>query len=349
MRVFSDIEYTPGLAPDVYVPSVPAAGAIMLFHGGGWVTGSKKDDAELASLLSAENFVVFAVEYGSQPGTSYLASLRNTLTAFKWVLSSPFVFDRNKVAVWGCFSGGSLAVDIAASTGIPAVAWSPVLDAKGYLDETATMGDRDYDYDFSGVTLKEMNEYGRDDRLLRWAILQSIMNNVSVLSEATVLNRVGPTSGPVMVVNSMDELVPPAGALLYQQAMTAAMVPTEVLILPGQRHGYGLADPAMDPSLAFVRRALRLYSQPESEGKDETALHADSNPAPISSFKRAAKKRSMRSSARGQTIRTVQTAESPQEQPPAYATSAVATLSQLHLVQPFDFVLDLGASGFQSP
>jgi dipeptidyl aminopeptidase/acylaminoacyl peptidase len=76
------------------------------------------------------------------------------------------------------------------------------------------------------------------------------------------VTHVSPDDPPIMLVNSVGDLIVPVG---QAQAMAARLqvagVPTRLLPVPGELHG-GYDDIALEPSLAFLRTELERVAAP---------------------------------------------------------------------------------------
>jgi acetyl esterase len=70
----------------IYIPNQKPAGAIVYFHGGGWVIGSVDDyDAFTATLAERTGCAVISVDYRLAPEHPYPAPLHDAMAALDWV------------------------------------------------------------------------------------------------------------------------------------------------------------------------------------------------------------------------------------------------------------------------
>lgn len=97
----------------IYMPSEKPAGAIVYFHGGGWVIGSVADyDAFTATLAQRTDCVVISVDYRLAPEYPYPAPLHDAMAALDWVAAhaeSLLGSGPVKLIVAGDSSGANLA------------------------------------------------------------------------------------------------------------------------------------------------------------------------------------------------------------------------------------------------
>jgi hypothetical protein len=141
------------------------------------------------------------------------------------------------------------------------VSWSGPLDLQGFIEETddqATAAEAPTE-DFSNISSAVIDQKGRDDPFLRWCILGNVGGDRSLLPEATTVNRASAGSGPVYMVNSIGEFVPPDGAMAMQREFAKVGVESTVHLLPGTIHAKGYLDLAIGGSLEFLARSLNEH------------------------------------------------------------------------------------------
>jgi acetyl esterase/lipase len=116
----------PGQTPDrplastVYTPVGPGPfPAVLYFHDGGWVIGSKKSyDASARALAQGAGAVVFSVDYHLAPENRFPAAWEDALTAYKWLAANAGTWrgDPRRLALAGEGAGGTLALATAIGT-----------------------------------------------------------------------------------------------------------------------------------------------------------------------------------------------------------------------------------------
>jgi len=97
----------------VYIPNAKPAGAIVYFHGGGWVIGSVADyDAFTATLAQRTGCAVISVDYRLAPEHPYPAPLHDAMAALDWAAAHSknlLGVEPGKLIVAGDSSGANLA------------------------------------------------------------------------------------------------------------------------------------------------------------------------------------------------------------------------------------------------
>lgn len=101
----------------IYKPLVPShKGALVYFHGGGWVLGDlDSHDAICRRLAGGAGITVVAVDYRLAPETSYPGPLNDCYAATTWVANNAELLDIDpmRIAVGGDSAGGNLAAAVA--------------------------------------------------------------------------------------------------------------------------------------------------------------------------------------------------------------------------------------------
>ncbi len=259
MNIQSDIRYGENQQIDVYIPKEPNGAAVLMLHCG-WFQSDAKETAGTARMLCEAGVCVFVPTYRMPPHTLFSAARSDALAALNWMLGSEFTFDRNRVTVWGFSVGGTLAVEVALAAGIAAVTWSAMIDLKGFIDDTAAIADDDYYNDFFGAARDNIETGGRNDLVLRHLVLQLVANNKSWLATSTPICRASREAGPLLMINAIDELVPPQGAMALQRALAQVGVASTVSILTGKNHGRRNIPTAFPQALDFTLAQLRPKS-----------------------------------------------------------------------------------------
>ncbi|MBB3979724.1 acetyl esterase/lipase [Rhizobium azooxidifex] len=254
MRVLVDLEFGDRLALDAYVPDAPS-GAILLLHGG-WLAGDKSGETALAERLCKSGFVVFSANFNLDRSGPHGRALNDAAAALRWLRASDFEFGRACVAVMGVGTGGTVAIEVGLQEGVPVVAWSALIDFKGFMDSTAALGDSDHLRDYYGVSWDAIAAAGEQVPYLRSVVLAIVANNLSLLASTSPLTRVTPKAGRMLLFNSTDEVIPVRGVALMQEAMTERGVPCTVSLLEGPEHGSEYLLSALPSTIQFFREVL---------------------------------------------------------------------------------------------
>ena len=99
---------------DVYFPSDynnKTFPAVLLIHGGGWLTGGKENQRIMAQNLALKGYVAITVSYRLGLKAKYPAAINDIKDAIVWVKkhSKKYHINQGKIAVLGASSGAQLA------------------------------------------------------------------------------------------------------------------------------------------------------------------------------------------------------------------------------------------------
>ncbi|MGH2725150.1 MAG: alpha/beta hydrolase fold domain-containing protein [Actinomycetota bacterium] len=216
---------------DAYLPAADGPHpAVVLIHGGGWAKGSRNNPGtvEAATIMAEQGLATFSVDYRLSGRAPYPAAVEDVQAAVAWIRSraDEFGVDPSRVGAAGHSAGGHLAAMLGTlgagslTTGsrvAAVVSWSGALDFQEML---RTEDDPEIQ---TGVrTFLDCLDSDCDP----------------TAAQASPINHVDPTDAPMLMYNSSDEFVPVAQPTAMAAALEAAGVPHQLIIIPGQQHGY---------------------------------------------------------------------------------------------------------------
>jgi acetyl esterase/lipase len=206
--------------------------AVLWLHGGGYVVGSPKFEANGAGGLARElGAVVVAPAYRLAPEHPFPAGLDDSMAALRWMRSNPdeLGIDTDRIAVIGSSAGGGMAAAVAQRShdeGIrlrAQVLVYPMLDDRSALRDHAGRG--------RFAWTPESNRFG-------WAAYLGRTPRMSDAPEYAAAGRRTDLTGlpPAWVgVGDLDLFYDEDVA--YAQRLQEAGVPTELVTIPGMYHG----------------------------------------------------------------------------------------------------------------
>ncbi len=127
ITVHEDISYRTlenrELKADIYHPKMEGTQlypAVLLIHGGGWVSGSKENQRPMAQRLAQEGFVTMTVEYRLSREAQYPSGVIDVKAALHWFKENAeeFGVDKNKIAILGTSAGAQLATLVGVTPGL---------------------------------------------------------------------------------------------------------------------------------------------------------------------------------------------------------------------------------------
>ena len=253
MRVSTNISLTPIIIdgnPPVQAAMVsapgPTSGVMLYLHGGAYVVGSVNSHrALLSSLARVTRMKILAIDYRLAPEDPFPAALNDTLTAYRWLLSTGTV--PGQIVIAGDSAGGGLALAAIAALRdsgdqLPACAlcFSPWLDLT--------------------LSSKSINFNAKADPLLSRAVLTTYADLYAgdhELSQPLISPLFADLAGfpPLLVHVGGDEIFLDEARGLAEAARTAG-VDVELTIWPGLFHVFQLV-----PFLPEAKQSLNQAGQ----------------------------------------------------------------------------------------
>jgi acetyl esterase/lipase len=204
---------------------------LIWIHGGGW-TGGTKDSALFRFMPYLEmGWNVVNVEYRLARISPAPAAVEDCLCALRWVIrnADEYNFDVDKIVVSGSSAGGHLAL----TTGmIPA---SAGLDRQCPGSEELNVA---MIVDWFGIT--DVADLLEGANMKNYAVqwLGSLTDRAEVAKRVSPLTYVRAGLPPVIAIHGdADPTVPYNHSVRLQSALQKAGVDTELVTIPGGRHG----------------------------------------------------------------------------------------------------------------
>jgi acetyl esterase/lipase len=236
--IYHDLTYTTGSGPsqklDVYVPNRPAPTGgwpvIVAIHGGGWRRFDKREyGPRIASAFVPNGYVVVAPDYPlSSPGKpTWPLNFEDIQAAVRWVKghASLFGIDPGRVVAMGESAGANLANLLGTeSGGGPGSGISASVSAVISFSSPTDLG----------TLYAESPQAGK-------AVAQFLGGPPTTIPQnyvaASPVDQVTHSSAPTLLIHGEDDpLVPAAQSVELADALTAAGVRNQIIILPGAGH-----------------------------------------------------------------------------------------------------------------
>lgn len=256
VAVYQNIQYADAsgqaLLLDAYIPGGSLNPAVVLIHGGAWAYGDKRSWTLGAEKLAAAGFAAFSINYRLSPphgDATVPAAIDDVHAAIAWVRANAASYgvDPTRVGALGDSAGGNLAL-MAATTG---QAGADRADAAA---------------SWSGPTelaqLADLSGHGGAAAAVRNYVGCAPADCGQAWSEASPLEQVTPSTAPVFLANSTDEIIPLSQAQEMANALAGAGVPYVLQVVPGTHHAMGYARLVWNQTLQF----LETYLSPAAPG-----------------------------------------------------------------------------------
>lgn len=224
-QVLLDVAYGPDPKQrlDVYVPEASSGKrrAVLLMHGGGWVSGDKGAYGSIARADAARGVVAVAANYrlaDGQAANMWPAQLDDARAALAWVRAhaDEFAIDEQGICVSGNSAGGQLAVFLAALKSPNDAPVACVVDEFGPVDLVKFFREPP-----AGL-------FGQHDPTALRQVMES----------ASPINIIAQVTAPTLIVQgTKDAVVLPEQSESLRAALSGAGVETHYVSFPGG-HGY---------------------------------------------------------------------------------------------------------------
>jgi acetyl esterase/lipase len=125
---YKDLAYasvSPAQMLDLYIPTTGSGPfpVVIMVHGGGFMFGDKADGGGLTGVdqLLEAGYAVASINYRLSGEATFPALVHDVKAAIRWVRAqaSPYLFDPERIAVWGGSAGGYLSLMAGVSAGVP--------------------------------------------------------------------------------------------------------------------------------------------------------------------------------------------------------------------------------------
>lgn len=301
VRGVADLTYTTqyGFRPvrlDLYLPPadrpVPKTGrpVIVYVHGGGWVTGHKRQGdfhghfLETMAALARRGYVVASIEHRLREEQNFPTATQDAKSAIMWLRKNAAAYDMDidRFAIWGGSSGGNVAGNVAVSCGVAglepvyniftprgrpvppdplkgysncvqaAVAWYGVFHFNTLTEQAIPIGDKNFNEPTSAAS-----------RYLGCAIPGCPADKTRIANSTEMIDFKDP---PMLLIHGMGDISIPYGqSVEFDKALRAGGVSSELILIPESGHGFRAATPeksaadmkqALDATFAFFDRTI---------------------------------------------------------------------------------------------
>lgn len=225
--------------------------AVIIIHGGGWRTGDRRMEWPTANFLASVGFVTTTVEYRLSPEKKYPSAIFDIKKSIKWLKANAdkYFIDTNKIAVYGCSSGGQLATFIGVTAALKKFEDSnlgnefsskinAVINVDGIVDFTHP-AESDKDKDIQKPSAGKA-----------W-FGSSFKDNPELWIEASPMNYVDAYTPPIVFINSSLERFH-AGRDYMIEKMKHYNIYNEVHTIPNTPHAFWLFHPWFNELMKYT-------------------------------------------------------------------------------------------------
>ncbi len=237
-KLLADV-YLPVVAPDELRP------ALLMIHGGAWMSGSRWNMMLHANQLARAGYAVINVDYRLAPTHKHPAQIEDCRAAWNWMCDNAtrFQLDPERLAVYGYSAGGHLACLLG-------------------LDSPADLPPRPRPRPkaiVAGGAVCDFAWLSEQSSALSYFLGGSPRERPEAYRSAAPITFVSPDDPPVFLFHGgTDHVVPLSSPQRLLQALQQAGVPGELVVRPKSGHVETFFD-TESPRLAiqFLDRELR--------------------------------------------------------------------------------------------
>ena len=243
--------HTSKLKLDVYIPKADNKNvtfpAVLLIHGGGWLTGSKENERVMAQHLALHGYVGISVAYRLGFEATYPAGVNDLKDAIRWMRKHAKKYNINpsKLAVLGASAGGQLATLIGVTPN--SNLYKP---DKKISDEVQAIVNIDGVVSFIHPEAAAESKPGKVSMAGIWLNGEK-EDNFKKWKEASPLEYVGKNTPPTLFINSAQPRFH-AGRDDMITILKKYNIYNEVHTIPNTPHSFWLMHPWFEATMYFT-------------------------------------------------------------------------------------------------
>lgn len=244
---------------DLFAPKNKMKGgyaAVLFIHGGGWRSGDRTMDHQMAAKLASLGYVTAAVEYKLSTEALYPEAILNIKAAVKWLKENAkeYNINKNKIVLMGSSAGGQ----IAALAGVTAGLSRFENNINNKVENTKVEAIIDVDGVFDMTTPEESGKDTIDSKpsaVKQWLGVK-YKDNPELWVEASPLSYINKNTPPVLFINSSQPRFH-AGRDQAIEKMNKLKIYSEVHTIAGSPHGFWFYHPWFDELIEHTHKFLK--------------------------------------------------------------------------------------------
>jgi len=215
---------------DIYLPahrSINSTKSIVLIHGGGWNSGSKKDFTAYIDSFKTRmpDYAIFNINYRLVNGSNLFPTQEQDIkSAIDFIVenSTGYYINKNKLVLLGVSAGGHLALLQGYKYSSPKIA--AIVDFFGPTDLVT-------------MFQKPWNPYV--PFVLQMITGTTPKQNAALYKQSSPVNYISSRSAPTLILHgSNDKIVNVSQSKALKNELDKAGVKNELVIYPGKSHGW---------------------------------------------------------------------------------------------------------------
>ena len=236
-----DLVYGKGADTDLKLDlAMPKAGdgpfpAVVFLHGEGWRAGNRQQMNHFIEGMAGLGYVAITVEYRLVPAARFPAQVEDCKAAVRWLRANArkYRVDPDRIGVVGFSAGGHLAAMLGVTgkeDGLEGIGGNPGQSSRVQAVVT-----------FFGPTDFSTRDWSKDleNEVIVPFLGGSLADKSDVYKRASPINYVTRDAPPFLIFHGTDDkLVPIDQARRLAAKLKSLDVPTQLVELPGEGHGF---------------------------------------------------------------------------------------------------------------
>ncbi len=228
---------------------------VIWIHGGGWsdenLTKRYRPEVEMARL-SKLGFVCVSIEYRLAQHAPFPAQIQDCKCAVRFLRAhaEQYGIDPDHIGVWGESAGGHLTSLLAVSDGVAE------FEGDGGWNEYSSAVQAAVPWYAPNDMVK--SAMGRDNELFKTLFGGTFQEAKDLIWAASPMKYAGAALPPMLLMHGdVDRLVPTWQTLDFYRALRDRGNPVEMIIVPGQGHGFFDGEQYYEAINEFFTRTLK--------------------------------------------------------------------------------------------
>lgn len=229
--------------------------AVIIVHGGAWITGHHRMENPFAAEMARRGYVAATVEYRLSNEAKYPAQIHDLKAAVRFLRANAarYGIDPKRIAAVGASSGGHLVALLGATNGIQSfegegghAEMSSAVQTVVNIDGTATFVDP------GNIAKEKKGPFDTNTRLIG----ATFDEKPEVWREASPITHVHKGSAPTLFINS-SSYRPNQQREEMQARLRAEGVASEIVVIPDTPHPFWLFRPWFDQTILHIEEFLK--------------------------------------------------------------------------------------------
>lgn len=228
----------------MYVPKNEGTGlrpGMVLIHGGGWILGTRYQQAWYCRQFARNGYVVMTIDYRLMPKYAFPDCLHDCKAAVRWLRQNAarYRVDPDRIVAFGASAGGHLAALLAATAPKDGLEGDANPGASSEVRAAVSL------YGAVDLTLyRDKPMHGRMNHVTSNFFKKFTTKNMgdmngAALEAASPIHYAGTGTKPIIFVHGTnDHLVHYEQSVRFYERLKACGVPTQLVTVQGRDHGF---------------------------------------------------------------------------------------------------------------